>query len=69
MNEPPHYPMLTLDAARHSMLLAERDHRSGILDDFQYADVRHMLTDAITRFERESVKRTSGASGLRYTDP
>jgi len=61
--------MTTLAIARHSLALAERDHRAGILDDFQYADVRHMLTEAITRFEAKEVKRTTGASGLRYTEP
>jgi hypothetical protein len=61
--------MHTLDMARHSMALAERDHRAGILDDFQYADVRSMLTQAIEKFERESVKRTTGAGALKFTQP
>lgn len=69
MSEPPLYPMTTLDMARYSMALAERDHRAGILDDFQYADVRHMLTEAITRFEQEQVKRTTGAGTLKFTQP
>jgi len=63
------YAMNTLAEARDSMHRAEHDHRSGVLDDFQYADVRAMLTDSIIRLERDSVKRTAGAGAIKFTQP
>jgi len=72
MNEPPHYPMLTLEQARASMKLAEKDHRAGVLSDFAYADVRAMLHDAMQRFENEAIKRTfvqpGHLAGMRFTN-
>jgi len=64
-----HYPMNNLAEARESMHRAERDHRSGVLDDFQYADIRAMLTETLSRYENDSVKRTVGAGRLRFTEP
>ena len=46
-----HYPMNTPADVRNSSRQIERDYRSGILDDFQYADMRALLRDTMARME------------------